>query len=684
MGKLHSAWSYSTRNIRNVFASGWSNDLALVKRARVRHVPSWVMSELQVIQTTLERAVTRRRWARALRGLWLGLLVGASFTLLTLGLYHLLPWPVGILTWAALMPLPCMALGFLIGGWRKPGLKQAARWLDGRQHLQERLSTALEVSSQEAGSWRDLIISDAAHHASSLDPRKLLPLHLPKTTRWALVLLALAAGLGFVPEYRSKNARQKKADEQNIKDSGRLLAELTRHNLERRAPALEPTEKSMEAVASLGDQLSKQTLTRSDALKDLANAADKLKEQIKEMGNEPSFKKLEQLSRSATGSDSQTGVALQKQLDSLQKQLGSPTGNPEAMDQLKKNLEKLAEAARGMADKNSAGNDAERQKLAGSLSALSKQAQELGLQLPQLDDAISALAANQTDLFLKDLQAATVDLDKMRDMAKSLQQLQQQMEKLGKDLAEQLKNGQPEIAQQTLQKMISQLHSANLSPEQMNKMMQEVSKAVDPAGNYGKVAEHLKKAASQMQGEDKSGAAQSLAAAADELNKLMQQMGDAQELQDTLDTLNQASMCIGTGMGWRACLGTPGFRPGGKPGRGVGTWGDDSAAWDGQWTGGWDNSGIERPDLDPRGHTDRGAGDLSDALKPTKVKGQFSPGGQMPSITLKGVSIKGQSRVDYEEAAAAAQSDAQSALSQEKVPRAYQGAVKDYFDDLKK
>ena len=56
----------------------------------------------------------------------------------------------------------------------------------------------------------------------------------------------------------------------------------------------------------------------------------------------------------------------------------------------------------------------------------------------------------------------------------------------------------------------------------------------------------------------------------------------------------------------------------------------------------------------------------------------------MPSITLKGVSIKGQSKIDYEQAATAAQSDAQSALSQEKVPRAYQNAVKDYFDDLKK
>jgi len=98
----------------------------------------------------------------------------------------------------------------------------------------------------------------------------------------------------------------------------------------------------------------------------------------------------------------------------------------------------------------------------------------------------------------------------------------------------------------------------------------------------------------------------------------------------------------------------------------------------------WDNSGFERPDEDPRGLSDRGEGELNDALRPTKVKGQYKQGGPMPSITLKGVSIKGQSKVTYEESATAAQSDAQSALSQEKVPRAYQSAVRDYFDDQKK
>ena len=166
----------------------------------------------------------------------------------------------------------------------------------------------------------------------------------------------------------------------------------------------------------------------------------------------------------------------------------------------------------------------------------------------------------------------------------------------------------------------------------------------------------------------------------------MQQMGDAESLQAELEALNQASTCVATGQQWGHCSGNKsGFNPkGSKAGSGVGTWADDNAKWNGDWNDRWDNSGVVRPDMDPRGHTDRGPGEVSDALKPTKVKGQFSPGGPMPSITLKGVSIKGQSQVAYEEAAAAAQSDAQSALSQEKVPRAYQGAVKDYFDDLKK
>src|SRR5437879_7101725 len=164
------------------------------------------MSELQIIQSALNRAAGRRRWARALRGLWYGLLAGAVLSLLLVGAYHLFPLPMYVVIIAALMPFPCMVAGLVVGGWRKPQLSEVARWVDVRQHLQERLSTALEVAADEKGGrWSDLIVTDAAAHAQEIDPRRLVPFSLPKVARYALVVLVLCAGLGFVPEYRSKS-----------------------------------------------------------------------------------------------------------------------------------------------------------------------------------------------------------------------------------------------------------------------------------------------------------------------------------------------------------------------------------------------------------------------------------------------------------------------------------------------
>jgi hypothetical protein len=366
--------------------------------------------------------------------------------------------------------------------------------------------------------------------------------------------------------------------------------------------------------------------------------------------------------------------------------MGDSKATPEDLGKMEKKLQDVQQAAKAASDKNGNMSQADKEKISQSLAALSKMAQEEGLQAPNLDEAIKALAANQTGTFMKNMEAAMTDLEKARDMAKSLQQMQAQMEQMGKDLAEQLKNGQPEAAQATLKKMIEQLKSAQLSPADTKKLMDEVSKAVDPGSKYGKVGDLLKQAAKQMEQGNKPGASDSLAAASKELDDLMKQMGDAKSLLAELKALDKASMCVGSCQSWGS-----GNKPGvgktpGKPGSGVGTWENEDSGWgyDGQKTARWDNTGVNRPDMKPRDLTDRGPGELNDALKPDKVKGQFQPGGQMPSITLKGVSIKGTSSVKYEEAAAAAQSDAQNALSHDKVPRAYQGAVRDYFDDQKK
>jgi hypothetical protein len=320
----------------------------------------------------------------------------------------------------------------------------------------------------------------------------------------------------------------------------------------------------------------------------------------------------------------------------------------------------------------------------------------MGQPLPNLDDAIAALKANKTDDFQKDMDAATTDLEKVQQMAKSIEQAQQQSEKTGKDLPEQLKFGQPEAAQETLQKMIDQLKSGGMTPEQLRKMLDEVSRSVDPASPYGKAADALKQAAQQMKSGDKSSAAKSLADASKELEKAAAEMADAKGLQDSLDAVNKAETALATHRPWGECpecgdtsgrclaaghcLGLR-KKPGGG---GVGTWTDDDSQLYPKMSGSWDNTGANRPDQDGRGLTDRGDPQLADNLAPTKLRGQIAPGSPMPAITLKGVSIKGQSAVGYQEAVSAAQNDAQSALNQDQVPRAYQGTVKDYFDDLKK
>jgi polyhydroxyalkanoate synthesis regulator phasin len=655
------------------------------------------MSDFEAIQSVLIRAARRRRFERAWNGLWQGLLLGSAVWLAALVIYKLAPIPVAVPNAAGIFTGLCIIGGFLRGWMRRTTLGQTARCLDDRQHLQERLSTALEIApAGPVEGWRALLVSDAARYAAKLDPRKVFPYHLPRASRWALAALALGAGLGFVPEYRTKAYIEKLADAQVLKDVGKRIVEITHQTLEHRPPALEEARKAIENTEQVGLRLDKGVLSRNDALKDLANVADKLKEQLQDLGKKnPSFKALEHAAREPSG-DSASSAANQKQMADMQKALGKAGENPAALDKLAEKMQALQKAAAGLPKNDSPAAAAERQKMAQNLSDLAEQARELGQNLPNLDEAINDLKNSQNDNFQKDMELATTDLEKTQQLSKELQKMQQQADHDGKDLPEQLKLGQPELAQQTLNKMIDKIKAGKMSPEEAAKILDEVARSVQPATPYGDASQDLHQAAQQLRGGDKASAAQSLADAAKELEKIQAQMADAKAMQASLDALNKAEMCLATHTAWGECphcgdcsgkcleaghclgLGK------GKGGKGVGTWTDDDSQLYPQMSGLWDNTGVNRPDRDPRGLTDRGDPQLADNLAPTKLHGQITPGSPMPSITLKGVSIKGQSSVAYTEAATAAQSDARSALNQDQVPRAYQSTVKDYFDDLKK
>ncbi|MBI3878601.1 MAG: hypothetical protein HY301_00855 [Verrucomicrobia bacterium] len=644
------------------------------------------MSDIQAIQSVLETTSRRRRWQHGLNGLAQGLVLGGFIWLLALALYKFFPLPIETLLVGGGIAVLATVIAFGLGVARKPGLTESARWLDQRERLQERISTALELSAKPAGAeWQRLLVADAARHVQQIDPRKLLPFQLSRASRWAVLVLALGAGLGFVPEYRSPKFVQQQKDKENIKATGQQLATLARQTLTNRPPVLEAARQSLENSAELGEQLARQPLTRSEALRDLANVSDKLKNELKTFAKDPALKRMEQAARTQSASSGTNPGELQKKIDELQQKLGDKAAQRDALDKFQQKLQQAAKEAAGMAGKDGAANDSAKDQMQKTLSSLAREAKDLGLSASDLEAAMNALAASNNAQVLRELQTAMKDLEKMRDMAKALQQLQQQADQLGKNLAEQLQKGQAEAAMQTLAKMMEQLKSGAISKEELEKLLKEVSQAVDPAKDYGQAAKFLSEAAKQMQAGQKGEASQSLASAASELKKLLDQLGDAQELASMLDALQRAEMAVGTCQSMGSCR-KPGVGNGGKPGSGVGTWADEEGWLSAniEMTERWDNTGINRPDMDPRGLTDRGNPNLPDNLKQTKVRGQLSPGGSMPSITLKGVSIKGASVVQLQEAAAAAQADAQSALNQDKVPRAYQNAVKEYFDDLKK
>ncbi|HVK57531.1 MAG TPA: hypothetical protein VM735_02025 [Candidatus Kapabacteria bacterium] len=644
------------------------------------------MSDLNLIVSTLAKTAQRRRLERGFRRFWQGLFWGAVAWLVFLAAYKLAPIPDEWVYYSWLV-IPASALiAFFWGFSRSVTVNETARWVDSQVRLQERISTALEVSKDDrAAEWKNLIVSDAAKTVSSIKPKELLPLRLPGASKWALVVLILGVGLGFVPEYRSKATLAAKQDAEAIKQTGRELAQLTKRNMQARPPVLETTKKSLEEMQDLGNHLAKAQLSRGEALKELSSLTEKLKEQTRDLAKDPAIRNLERASRNGSKSSSPS-AEIQQKMDNLAKQLGAQAANSEAMEKLKQDLQKAKDMASNLPKGDSPEAKQAKDQMQASLADLAKQAKDLGLDLPSLSEAIAALQQAAPDQVLKDLQVAEVELEKMEQMAKALEKMQLDMQKLGKDLAEQLKNGQAEAAESTLRKMAGSLSNNKLTPEQMEKVMKEVGEALDAAKQYGEVGAQMKKAMQNMQAGKKGEAGQNLKAAADELGKMMGELGDAQSMLASLEALQQAAMCIANGQGYCENPNGKGAGNGRKTGKsqsGVGTWTDENS-WDyPEMVDSWDNSGIERADMDGKGVSDRGDGQLADALAPTKIKGQITPGGPMPSITMKGVSIKGTSKVQVEAMSAAAQSDAQAALNQDQVPRAYQNAVRNYFDDLK-
>jgi hypothetical protein len=645
--------------------------------------------ELEVIQRVVASARLRLRWQRGLNLLGRVLFYGTLAWACLLIAYKLLPVPPEIVAWSGLAVLVTAATGGLAGFLGALPDAVVARQVDAAAKLKDRVSTAVEIRDTST-EWARLQLADAAAKVKDLQGARLFPVRLHRTFSRSLPALLVAAILTFVPEYRTAAHQQAQTDKAVLKDVGANLAQVLKRETEKPVEKMPDTVNGIEGAIDLAKEIEKAKLTRTDALRELSNVQKKLEDQARELGKIPGLKPLQQAAKQSQGKSPAGDSEMQKKLAEARKAMDKQGQSMEdALDQMKKEMEKAKEAGTGMAGNDSGMTPEAKQQMAQQLAEMAKQAQAMGASLPDLEAAIQALQNSQPDAFLRDMNSALNDLEKLQEMAKAIAEAEKMStQEQAKTLAEQLQKGQFQAARETLDKMSEQLKKGQIGQDEMEKMLAEVAKAAKPGDKFGKVGEMLKKAASEMKAGNKSEGGKQLAAASEELKRLLDQMGDMDALEASLDALNRAQLALSQCKSWGQCnnpgKGRPKMGKGGKAGPGVGTWEPEGGyLYYPEMSELYDYSDMQRPDMDGKGLTDRGDGELAAGLNPTKLNGQMSPGGPMPSITLKGVSIKGTSKVKVQEAVTAAQSEARAAISDEKVPRAYRGAVRDYFDDLK-
>jgi hypothetical protein len=383
-----------------------------------------------------------------------------------------------------------IAIGFVRGWARRLPVRAGAIALDRHHHLADRLASALAFSSlAERTPFMDAAIADAVAHGAAADPRRAVPLTLPRDLPFALVLAAAFAGLAFFEVRRHELPAQfaqidavdvtpddldamrdflhqldqtKQNDDVKaaVAEFNQLIEDLAAKRLDRteafrKMQALEDRllqgregdAKALEdALAKIGDELKKSELTKAagEALdtKNLAQAQDALKElakKLREQGARMDKKQLEQM-RQALKNASERQAAAQKAIeqrreelkkDLLQKKQNQPDGGDS--EQEKSLLQKKE-------------RELER------LDREAQQAEQAGRQLDRLDRELSQAAED----LMKDLGVSAQDLEQSAEdlnrMAKEemtdeqKEELKQKIEELRETIRQQGQGGQGQMA----------------------------------------------------------------------------------------------------------------------------------------------------------------------------------------------------------------------------------------------
>ena len=265
------------------------------------------------------------------------------------------------------------------------------------------------------------------------------------------------------------------------------------------------------------------------------------------------------------------------------------------------------------------------------------------------------------------LDEGKLDKDQQEAMKKQLQDLAKQLEGLAsktQDLEDALAKAglDKDLAKLDKDKLKEQLEKQGLSQEQIDQLMEKLA-ASDAA------REAMKKLAQAMaQAGEASGQgamSQELAELADQLDEIEAQLQDMELAAANLDELKRMMIKMGG----------EGGMPGECDGEGaIGEWAEGLVLRQGKGTGGPGIGAGKRPSND--------GGDV--AFQKEKVTTPVKDGPAIASTFVKGGQVKGESQKQFKEIVQAAKDAAADAITENQIPKKYEGAIKEYFGQIDK
>lgn len=581
------------------------------------------------------RSAQRRLWTNRWLGQWGWSLLAAAaaWTLLWLADRLLaLKLPMG---WAALMGLT----GSLVvsGIWlllTRDSLARAAVVLDEAAALRERLSSSLYAQGRAADPFAQAVVADAENSVQGLSARRFIPIGWSGSLSLSAAMLAIAALSLLLPQFDLLGAKQAQASDaqrlDRIRQSQTVLAKpiSSLQEIAEKNPELD----AAKDMAALENALKREesfdpAVVRREAVKKLDRLQDALKQKAdseRYQALNEAKKRLEQAGRLA---DPKTELG--KLMDNL------ASGD---FDQAQKTIEQVKEQL------------AKRAK-AGGVDA--KQAAQMRKQLDEMSRKLSQAAEDkQSEQELKNKGLSAEDAKRTLDA---------------------LAKKDPKQAEKAAQELAERLKKQGMSEQQVKDLVKKIQQRQQACDKLGQMASKTAQAGKKMEEGQNEAAADELGQAAemlDEMEQMEQSLNDIQsqmaQLNDTRDQLGDQESNDGV---CKYCNGS-GFRKDGAPcphcngtGRGPGQ-------------GQGNNKGRG---FGARGRDDAAKTQTVDA----KAKVKTSKDGRIIGQQfVRGRQLKGQSQVELQDAAAAAEIDAADALDKDRVPRIYRNAVRKYFDRL--